>query len=87
MTLRFDPTNIDHFKTQIRGIPGYPAGAELPIREVIAVSSLVRFAALTPAPTDAEVQFAFLSAALLRYRFAWGDLFVFLNWAQVHKNL
>ena len=35
MTLRFDPGNIETFKTQIRGIPGYPAGEELPIREMI----------------------------------------------------
>ena len=35
MTLRFDPGNIETFKTQIRGIPGYPAGEELPIREMV----------------------------------------------------
>jgi glycerol-1-phosphate dehydrogenase [NAD(P)+] len=35
MTLRFDPEDLDHFKTQIRGIPGYPAGEELPIREMV----------------------------------------------------
>ena len=35
MNLQFDPANIDHFKTQIRGIPGYPIGEELPIREMV----------------------------------------------------
>ena len=35
MTLRYDPGNIETFKTQIRGIPGYPAGEELPIREMV----------------------------------------------------
>ena len=35
MTLRYDPGNIEAFKTQIRGIPGYPAGEELPIREMV----------------------------------------------------
>jgi glycerol-1-phosphate dehydrogenase [NAD(P)+] len=35
MTLRFDPGNIDYFKDQICGIPGYPTGEELPIREMV----------------------------------------------------
>ena len=35
MTLRFDPEGIDRFKAQIRGIPGYPAGEDLPIREMV----------------------------------------------------
>lgn len=35
MTLRFDPGNIDHFKSQIRAIPGYPAGEDLPIRDMV----------------------------------------------------
>lgn len=35
MTLRFDPGNIETFKTQIRSIPGYPAGEELPIRKMV----------------------------------------------------
>ena len=58
-----------------------------------AVSSPVRFEELTPAPTPAEIQFAFGSAPLIRHRFTLGDLFVFLNWdqetlwAQVNKNL
>ncbi|HEX6270581.1 MAG TPA: iron-containing alcohol dehydrogenase [Anaerolineales bacterium] len=57
-----------------------------------AVSSPVRFEELTPAPTEAEVQFAFRSAPLIRHRFTLGDLFVFLNWdqetlwAQVNQN-
>ena len=58
-----------------------------------AVSSPVRFEELTPAPTQAEVQFAFRNAPLIRHRFTLGDLFVFLNWdqntlwTQVKKNL
>ena len=35
MTLRFDPGNLQQFKDQIRTIPGYPAGEELPIREMV----------------------------------------------------
>ena len=35
MTLRFDPEGIERFKAQIRGIPGYPAGEDLPIREMV----------------------------------------------------
>jgi len=34
MTLQFDPENIEQFKAQIRGIPGYPLGEDLPIREM-----------------------------------------------------
>src|SRR6266508_1609246 len=35
MKLRFDPGNLADFKTQIRGIPGYPSGEELPIKEMV----------------------------------------------------
>ena len=35
MTLRFDPGNIDQFKSQIRSISGYPEGEELPIRNML----------------------------------------------------
>ncbi len=35
MTLRFDPENIDRFKAEIRGIPGYPVGEGLPIRAMV----------------------------------------------------
>jgi glycerol-1-phosphate dehydrogenase [NAD(P)+] len=35
MTLQFDPAKIDHFKAQIRSIPGYPIGEDLPIREMV----------------------------------------------------
>jgi glycerol-1-phosphate dehydrogenase [NAD(P)+] len=58
-----------------------------------AIASPVRFEELTPEPTQAEVQFAFRNAPLIRHRFTLGDLFVFLNWdqetlwAQVNKNL
>ena len=41
MMLRFDPGNIDEFKTQIRGIPGYPAGEDLPIREMVFESGAI----------------------------------------------
>ncbi|MCI0551907.1 MAG: iron-containing alcohol dehydrogenase [Anaerolineae bacterium] len=57
-----------------------------------AVSSPVRFIDLVPLPTESEVQFAFMSAPLIRHRFTLGDMFVFLNWdretlwAQVNKN-
>jgi hypothetical protein len=58
-----------------------------------AISSPVRFEELTPAPSKAEVQFAFMNAPLIRRRLTLGDLFVFLQWdqealwAQVNKNL
>lgn len=35
MTLRFDPGYIDRFKAEIRGIPGYPVGEDLPIRAMV----------------------------------------------------
>jgi len=35
MILRFDPEGIERFKAEIRGIPGYPAGEDLPIREMV----------------------------------------------------
>lgn len=35
MTLQFDPQDIDRFKANIRGIPGYPPGEELPIRAMV----------------------------------------------------
>ena len=35
MTLRFDPEGIERFKAEIRGIPGYPEGEDLPIREMV----------------------------------------------------
>lgn len=35
MTLRFDPGDIHRFNSQIRSIPGYPAGEDLPIREMV----------------------------------------------------
>jgi hypothetical protein len=66
---------------------------EVAARILHAVSSPARFAELTPPATEAEVQFAFMSAPLIRHRFTLGDLFVFLNWdretlwAQVNKNL
>jgi len=35
MSLRFDPAPIARFKAELRQIPGYPAGQELPIREML----------------------------------------------------
>ena len=35
MSLRFDPGNLDQFKSQIRAIPGYPVGEDLPIRDMV----------------------------------------------------
>src|SRR5215212_5815635 len=35
MTLRFDPGDIDRFKSDIRGIPGYPSAEDLPIRAMV----------------------------------------------------
>ena len=58
-----------------------------------AVSSPAHFADLSPVPDEAEVQFAFQNAPLIRHRFTLGDLFVFLHWnqdvlwTQVSKNL
>ena len=41
MTLRFDPGNIDEFKTQIQGIAGYPTGEDLPIRDMVFESGAI----------------------------------------------
>src|ERR671928_216027 len=35
MTLRFDPGDLETFKRDIQGIPGYPAGEDLPIKEMV----------------------------------------------------
>ncbi|HSK65858.1 MAG TPA: iron-containing alcohol dehydrogenase, partial [Anaerolineales bacterium] len=35
MPLRFDPGDLDRFKSQIRTLPGYPAGEDLPIRDMV----------------------------------------------------
>ena len=62
MTLRFDPENIDEFKTQIRDIPGYPTGEDLPIREMVFESGaiwrlpdLLLIAGMKPAQTISVV--------------------------------
>ncbi|HEX5807646.1 MAG TPA: iron-containing alcohol dehydrogenase [Anaerolineales bacterium] len=76
-------------QTRLRSLVRPP---ELASRILHAIKSPVHFEALTPAPSDAEVRFAFQNAPLIRRRFTLGDLFVFLNWeqetlwAQVHKN-
>ena len=55
MTLRFDPQDIDRFKADIRGIPGYPLGEELPIRlmvfepdALVRLPELLALAGVTP---------------------------------------
>jgi len=35
MSLQFDPGNLGQFKSQIRTIPGYPVGEDLPIRDMV----------------------------------------------------
>jgi glycerol-1-phosphate dehydrogenase [NAD(P)+] len=77
-------------ESQLRSLVKRP---EVALRILHAIESPVHFEGLTPAPTEAEVQFAFRNAPLIRHRFTLGDLFVFLNWdqenlwAQVSKNL
>ena len=41
MSLRYDPGDLDQFKSQISTIPGYPAGEELPIRDMVFESGAV----------------------------------------------
>src|SRR5688572_23012047 len=55
MTLQFDPQDIDRFKANIRGIPGYPLGEELPIRAMVfepdalaRLPGLLELAGMTP---------------------------------------
>ena len=55
---------------------------EVTARILQAVSSPMSFAELKPTPSQAEVQFAFTNAPLIRHRFTLGDLFVFLDWDQ-----
>ena len=77
-------------RAQLRSLAKPP---ELSARILRAVASPLRFTELTPSPSAAEVQFAFMNAPLIRHRLTLGDLFVFLNWdqetlwAQVNKNL
>jgi len=77
-------------RAQLRSLAKPP---ELTARILRAVASPLRFSELTPPPSAAEVQFAFMNAPLIRHRLTLGDLFVFLNWdqetlwAQVNKNL
>jgi glycerol-1-phosphate dehydrogenase [NAD(P)+] len=76
-------------RAQLRSLAKPPEIAARILREV---SSPVYFADLIPRPTEAEVQFAFTSAPLIRRRFTLGDMLVFLNWdqetlwTQVNKN-
>ena len=41
MSLRFDPGELDLFKSQIRTIPGYPEGEDLPIRAMVFESGAI----------------------------------------------
>jgi glycerol-1-phosphate dehydrogenase [NAD(P)+] len=81
--------NWSDIQTQLRSLVKQP---EVASRILHAIASPVHFEGLTPAPTEAEVQFAFRNAPLIRHRFTLGDLFVFLNWdqetlwAQVNKS-
>ena len=81
--------NWADIQTQLRSLVKPP---EVASRILHAIASPVHFEGLTPAPTEAEVQFAFRNAPLIRHRFTLGDLFVFLNWdqetlwAQVNKS-
>jgi len=76
-------------QTQLRSLVKRP---EVASRILHAIASPTHFDRLTPAPTQAEVQFAFRNAPLIRHRFTLGDLLVFLNWdqealwAQVNKS-
>ncbi len=53
---------------------------ELAARILEAVGSPLRFEHLSPAPTAAEVRFAFAHAPLIRRRLTLGDLPLFLGW-------
>jgi glycerol-1-phosphate dehydrogenase [NAD(P)+] len=81
--------NWPDIQMQLRALVKRP---EVTSRILHAIASPVHFEKLTPAPTQAEVQFAFRSAPLIRHRFTLGDLLVFLNWdqetlwAQVNKS-
>ncbi|MEP6895471.1 MAG: iron-containing alcohol dehydrogenase [Chloroflexota bacterium] len=41
MSLHYDPSNLDQFKSQISTIPGYPSGEELPISAMVFESGAV----------------------------------------------
>jgi len=71
--------NWPDIQTQLRSLVKRP---EVTSRILHAIASPVHFEGLTPAPTEAEVQFAFRNAPLIRHRFTLGDLLVFLNWDQ-----
>jgi glycerol-1-phosphate dehydrogenase [NAD(P)+] len=66
-------------QTKLRSLAKPP---ELAARILRAIEAPVHFEGLTPVPSDAEVQFAFRNAPLIRHRFTLGDLLLFLNWDQ-----
>src|SRR5512141_817792 len=41
MSLRFDPGNLDQFKSQIRTISGYPTGEDLLIQDMVFESGAI----------------------------------------------
>jgi glycerol-1-phosphate dehydrogenase [NAD(P)+] len=71
--------NWPEIETHLRSLVKQP---EVASRILYALEAPVHFEGLTPAPTKAEVQFAFRNAPLIRHRFTLGDLFMFLNWDQ-----
>ena len=64
-------------RAHLEGLVKPPALAEKILR---AVKAPLRFAELTPAPSAADVKFAFTHAPLIRHRLTLGDLLVFLDW-------
>lgn len=73
--LRDWPTIRDHLNMLVKP-------PEVASQILHAIESPIHFDELTPVPTEAEVQFAFKNAPLIRHRFTLGDLFVYLNWDQ-----
>lgn len=77
-------------REQLRSLVKPPKVAEHILK---AISAPLNFADLIPTPAEAEVEFAFRNAPLIRRRLTVGDLFVFLNWdqetlwTQVNQNL
>ncbi len=71
--------NWPEIRAKLRSLAKPP---EVTSRILHAIESPVHFEELAPAPSDAEVQFAFWNAPLIRHRFTLGDLLLFLNWDQ-----
>jgi hypothetical protein len=72
-------SNWTETRAQLQQLVKPPAVA----REILqAVRAPLRFAELAPAPSLAEVKFAFTHAPLIRHRLTLGDVLLFLNWDQ-----